>query len=346
MRARPTREEQLLALLAGRYSAPDASLVPFYEQRDRAVYRVDRSGGSPWVLRLFEPERPATRTVGDAAVLRYLELHRVPAERLVRAADGSPTVTLGEQSALVTGFVPGGRPDRSPATLRRLGEAVGRLHALRPVPPADLFLTRTAGSEPAQDLAAARAWLDGVAGMVPPAHRAAYDAVAAAVEATRVPADLPRGLTHNDRHLGNAHRTPDGQVVLFDWEGAGQGTLAAALGWLLFSCAVAAPGDPPRRASAELVAPVVEGYCRHRVPTDAELAWLPDAVRIRPLVIAARTLVRSIESGQAPDPRWAWSGGYVDAELVAGRARETIAGLVRRWDRSGRARPREGIEST
>ena len=56
------------------------ALTPFYEEADKAVYRVKHAGADPWVLRLFPAARPLERVEGDAAVLRCLEEHGVSAD--------------------------------------------------------------------------------------------------------------------------------------------------------------------------------------------------------------------------------------------------------------------------
>ncbi|NDL58869.1 hypothetical protein [Phytoactinopolyspora mesophila] len=50
------------------------------------VFRIDRRDGDPWIARAFPPARPRAGVEGDAAILRFLERHDYPAERL--ALDG------------------------------------------------------------------------------------------------------------------------------------------------------------------------------------------------------------------------------------------------------------------
>jgi Ser/Thr protein kinase RdoA (MazF antagonist) len=186
-------------------------LTPIYEERVKAMYRADRAGGRPWVLRLFSPRRPLERVEGDAAVLRWVARHRLPAERVVATADGEDVVEVDGWGLLVTRFVVGAPAGRSPATLRRLGDILGRLHALPP--PASgaeeaALLTRAAGATPANDLPFGRACLARVAGRVPPPLEKRYAALNAAVAKTRDGIGLPHTLSHNDCHLGNARQTP------------------------------------------------------------------------------------------------------------------------------------------
>jgi Ser/Thr protein kinase RdoA (MazF antagonist) len=322
----PGPPARLAALLEARYGAAVAGLSPFYAEAQKAVYRVDRRDGPPWVLRLFGPDRPLERVRGDAAVLRWVARHGIPAERVVAPAGGGDVVEADGWGLLVTRFVAGGPADRSPATLRRLGEVLGRLHALPP-PPAGAagapFLTRAAGATPANDLPFGHACLARVAGRVPPPDVARYEALRAALAATRDGAGLPHALSHNDCHLANALQTPGGRVVLIDWDGAGQWPRVAALGLLLYSCAVQAPGEAPLPPDLTRVDHVLAGYRRHQRLTPVELEHLPDAVRFRPAVVAARELAASVERGE-PEAPTGWWRRYAAADAVAARARQIL----------------------
>jgi len=324
------RRAHLIALLASRYGAVRPALRPVYEHPDGAIYCVDRDGGASWVARLFPPQRARERVSGDAAVLRWVARGGVPAERVVATVEGEDAVALGGWSVLVTGHVAGTGADRSPATLRRLGDALGRLHALPPPPEAALAAAvgRAGGATPANDLPFGRGCLERVAGRVPPHLAGAYAALRAALAATGDGAGLPHRLSHNDCHLGNALRTAAGEVVLIDWAGSGQWPRVAALGVLLFSCAVQAPGEAPGEAPGggglAAVEPVLDGYRRHVTLTAAEVAYLPQAVRFRPAVIAARELAAAIEAGRTPDAA-TWGARYGEAEAVAARASALLA---------------------
>ena len=162
-----------------------------------------------------------------------------------------------------------------------------------------------------------------MAATVPREQRRDYEAARAALAATADGEDLPRGLIHSDAHLANAVQTTDGGVALFDWDGAGQGPRAAALGWLLYTCAVAAPDDPPGPSDLRRVDAVLAGYLRWHTPSATELARLPDMVRFRPLVIAAREFAASSAQGQPPS-RTAWWTRYGEANAIADRARQVV----------------------
>jgi Ser/Thr protein kinase RdoA (MazF antagonist) len=343
----PEQIPRLTNLVERRYGAHNAKVVPIaeYGEGEGGVYRVERRDGPPWVLRLFARDRPLERVRGDAAILEYVGHHGVPAERLIPARDGSGSTELNGQGVIVTSFVVGSRPDRGSATLRRLGEALGQLHAL-PSPAGDPFLGRRAGSLPVEDPHAGSANLVRVAGGVPPERHTELEALQAALDSTDDCETLPAALTHSDCHLDNAILTQDGQTILIDWVGSGQGPRLAALGVLLYSCAVRAPGDAlnspwaafwrehgtapsgiRRREDSvptqDAVEVVIEGYRRHIVLTSAELERLPDAVRFRPLVIAAREFAKSIECGKPSDPTGWWTR-YAEAETVAAHARTAM----------------------
>jgi Ser/Thr protein kinase RdoA (MazF antagonist) len=334
-RAAGERRDRLIALLASRYGAAHPELRPVYEHPDAAIYRVDRRSGAPWVARLFPPRRARERVRGDATVLRWVAGGGIPAERVVATSAGEDVVALGEWSVLVTAFVAGEPADRSPATLRRLGDVLGRLHAL-PAPRGGgdvaAAVARAGGATPANDLPFGRACLERVAGRVPAALAGRHAALGAVLAATGDGSGLPHALSHNDCHLGNALRTAAGEVALIDWSGSGQWPRVAALGVLLFSCAVQAPGEAPSTplgGDPAAVAHVLEGYRRRVALTAAEVAYLPQAVRFRPAVIAARELAAAVEAGRTPDAS-TWGARYGEAEAVAARAAEVLAPARRR----------------
>ncbi len=319
---------RLTAILESHYGTRVKVLRPFVEYAgEGGVYRVDRPDGPPWVLRLFASDRPLERVRGDAAILEYVGRHGVSTERLVPMLDGSGSTELDGRGVLVTRFVAGTRPNRGPTTLRRLGEVVGRLHALPPPPAGDRWLGRRAGAIPSDDLPYGRGHLDRIAGRVPPENLTTYETLWAALDATDDCEALPSGLIHSDCHLANTILTPEGQPVLIDWVGSGQGPRVAALGLLLYTCAVQAPGDAPDSLIGPdpvqirvAVEAVIDGYCRHHLLTRAELERLPDAVRFRPVVVAAREFATSLERGEPSDPS-GWWARYGEAETVAAHAR-------------------------
>jgi Ser/Thr protein kinase RdoA (MazF antagonist) len=298
-----------------RFGVVVTAATPFYEAPEKAVYRLDLAGGGPLVVRLFPAERPLDRVVGDAAVLRYLEAEDIPAERVVTAVDGSPSVRLGPRGVLVTRLIPGGPPALTAGPLEQMGATLGRLHALPACPAGDVHLARRAGSLPREDLAHARTWLASADPSLAPEH----DALRRAVEATHDCEDLPFALTHPDCHPGNMIQTPGGRVVLFDWDGAGQGPRIAALGVLLYTCAIQPPFGPPVAPDPSRVDAIMRGYTRHTSLSPEEEARLPDAIRVRPLAVAARTLAEATTQGQPP-PEVAWWTGYTRADEVAARA--------------------------
>src|SRR6476660_425518 len=76
--------ERLLAHLQHRYGI-DAVAATQVSVHRADVFRIDRADGDPWIARAFPPARPRSGADGDAAILRFLDRHDYPAERL--AAD-------------------------------------------------------------------------------------------------------------------------------------------------------------------------------------------------------------------------------------------------------------------
>ena len=316
----------LRTVLEERYGALTPRFTPFYETADKGVYRVDRGRGAPWVLRHYPATRPMERLHGQVAIMRHVERHAIPAERVVPTSDGADAVELDGRGVLVTTLLEGTVPRRTPESLRRLGESIGRIHALPPGSPEDPWLARPAGAMPREDLAFGRSCLERIRGRVPAEHRPAYESLVSTLQQTRDGTDLPPsafGLLHSDCHMANAAEPPDGSVAWFDWDGAGLGPCMAALGLLLYSCGVRYPGERASNGAtrepstlADRVEAVLSGYLPFHQPSDAELDYLPDAVRFRPAVVAARELAAAIEQGFAVDHA-GWWDRYTDADAVA-----------------------------
>lgn len=320
-------------MLRRRYGARSPRLTAFYETGAKGVYRVDHHGGAPWVVRHYPAERPMERLLGQAAIMRHVERHGIETERVVPTADGSETTELGGRGVLVTTLLDGGVPRRTPDVLRRLGETIGRLHALPADPADERWLGRRAGAMPREDLAFGRTCLRRIHGNVPGQYVPAYERLAAALAETRDCESLPpaaHGLLHSDCHMANAAGLADGSVAWFDWDGAGRGPRIAALGLLLYSCAVRYPDEPGDEGRAaddatmmERVEAVLSGYLRFSRPSTVELEHLADAVRFRPAVVAARELASAVEGGAAPVAT-GWWGRYGDADRVASCARQVV----------------------
>jgi Ser/Thr protein kinase RdoA (MazF antagonist) len=286
---------------------------------ERGVYRVDRQEGKSWVARVFPAERPVELVQGDADVLRFLEEHGFPAERCARP---DPVSAPGGRGVLVTEYLEGTGAEPNPPTLRALGELLGRLNTL---PAGSGGVAREAGSlhhysvrggRPRVELNIAVSWLDEVEKMVPEQNRTLLESLREQVVRDDDYSSLPESLIHPDPVLKNAIATPDANLVLIDWTGAGRGPRLASLAVLLWSGALKEGGWSPERVDA-----MVAGYRSHVQLQEKELARLADVMRIRPLIFACWRYRHAIKSGKQPDgTEWWWPSNTL-VEAVAARAR-------------------------
>jgi Ser/Thr protein kinase RdoA (MazF antagonist) len=301
------------------YGTQAVSLQPLDSESGKRMYRVERSREQPWVLRAYPPESE-DNIQALVTVLAFLEQHEYPAERLVRAEDGSFIVTHDGWRLLVTTFVEGSTVDYAPPTLRLLGATLGRLHALRSITttPAALPLAQM---RPVNEISWALSQITGVKAQVPKHLYARYDTLVAALHSIRLGEELPRVVIHNDCHPGNAVRTTAEQVVLIDWEGAGLGPAVLDVGFLLSSCETESPWTPPLPPDPARVAAVVDGYYQYHTLTPAELEYLPDAIRFRAIVYGACSFAASIAmDGKEDEDLWWWR--YNAADEITERARK------------------------
>ena len=179
----------------------------------------------------FPPARPRAGVEGDAAILRFLEQHDFPAERL--AVDDA--VSERWSAVLVTRFVPGGPLPEGAAKFAIMGDLLGRLHAL----PYDESVGRPGGASgddpgregtPRQDLLAALAFLDAVDTKVAAAERERFEQLRDKVRSADYGQGLPEALLH-----GNLLHAPDHVVlselgpVAINWKAAGRGPASRTL---------------------------------------------------------------------------------------------------------------------
>jgi Ser/Thr protein kinase RdoA (MazF antagonist) len=286
---------RLLAHLADRYGI-DAVAVTRLSVHKTYVFRIDRADGEPWVARAFPPARPRAGAEGDAAILRFLERHDYPAERL---AAEDPVSDFEGGAVLVTRFIDGSGLPESAEKFAMMGELLGRLHAL----PYDDSISRPGGASgedprregsPRQDLLAALSFLDAVDTKVAPAERARFERLRDKVRSADDGSGLPEGLLH-----GNLLHAPDHAIlgvygpVAINWKAAGRGPRLADLAYLMWGTG----SWNPRRPNQERIDAVVRGYRRHLEPTDEELDRLEALMYIRTLYLTCFAYRRAVTEG-------------------------------------------------
>ena len=270
--------DRLLARLRDRYGI-DAVAATHLSVHNTVVFRIDRKDAAPWVARVFPPARPPAGAEGDADVLRFLQQHNFPAERL--AVDDAVS-ELDGSSVVVTAFVES-RPFPDPTEkLGLMADLLGRLHAL----PLDDSVTRPGGAEagtdpiregsPRQDLLAALSFLDSVDTKVAPTQREQFEQLRERVRAADDGRGLPEALVHgNLLHNPDHALLTDAGAVAINWKGSGLGPRLSDLAWLLW-------GTHRHTATIDVI---VDAYRRHIEPTDEELDRLVGVIAIRPLYL-------------------------------------------------------------
>lgn len=307
--------DRLLAHLRNHYGI-DAVSATTISQHVNYVVRIDRADGDPWVARAFPPARPSVGIEGDAQILRFLERHDYPAERL--AVEDAVSDFEGG-SVLVTRYLANAPlPQERWGTI--MGDLLGRLHAL----PVDDPVTRPGGAEggdssreggPRQDLLAALAFLDSVDTKVPTGERERFEQLRERVRSADAGEGLPEALVHGNLLAGDpdhAVMTDAGPVVV-NWKGAGIGPRLADLAWVLWGCWIP--------SNARLV---IDAYRQHVQLTDEELDRLEAVMAIRPLYLTSFAYRRNIVKGWDEDALAFSDPGHmrVIAETVRDRLSE------------------------
>lgn len=197
-----------------------------------------------------------------ASTLDWLEAKGYPAPRVIRTRSGDAIGMDGIWLTVATTFVDGPLVRPTPAQLRMLGAALGRLHALEVgagaggtgasaggtgasaggvdagagragagAGPGEAGVPGHASWYPQDAIAATMARLDAVETLVPDDWQSLYQQCRGTARAVGQSLDgLPRGVVHGDAWPGNAVQSALDTVTLIDWETSGVGLPVLDLG--------------------------------------------------------------------------------------------------------------------
>lgn len=303
--------DRLLAHLRDRYGI-DPKAATKLSVHKTYVFRIDRYDGDPWIARAFPPARPRAGVEGDAAVLRFLERHDYPAERL--AVDDAVSDFDGS-AVLVTRFIEGGQLPDGPEKFAIMANLLGRLHAL----PLDESVSRPGGASgedpsregtPRQDLLAALAFLDAVDTKVAAVHRERFEQVRDQVRSADDGHGLPEALVHGNLPHAVDHALVSGQgPVAFNWKASGRGPRLADFAYLMWVTWL----------DEELIHAGVDAYRRHVELTDEELDRLEGVMCIRPLYLMGFDYRRHVDRHRGGEVEW-FDPEYIRSAAAATRA--------------------------
>ncbi|WP_020578456.1 phosphotransferase enzyme family protein [Actinopolymorpha alba] len=310
MHHEPTAE-RLLAHLRDRYGIDPVAATKVSVHKTY-VFRIDRNDGDPWIARAFPPARPRAGVEGDATILRFLERHDFPAERL--AVDDAVSDFDGS-AVLVTRHIQGVPLPDGAEKFAIMGDLLGRLHAL----PLDESVSRPGGASgedpsregtPRQDLLATLSFLDAVDTKVAAAHRRRFEQIRDQVRSADDGHGLPEALLH-----GNLLHAPDHAVVseqgpvAINWKASGRGPRLADFAYLMWGTWL----------NEEMIDAGVNAYRRHVELTDDELDRLEAVMYIRPLYLMGFDYRRHIDRHHGGEVEW-FDPEYIRAAAAATRA--------------------------
>ncbi len=249
-------EQAILALVQSvvevQYGQTDCSFVSLNTRSlddERIIYKMFRvnTPGNSWIAFAAHDDLISGRTFRwetflsprrwleqRATLLNILAEEHYPAPRIIPSLRGNLVTSEGPWHMLVTTFLDGQTGGISSEHLGLLASTLGRLHSL-PIPkepPIGFSRWNRAYSIPH-----ALEALEQVRGDVPTSHRDLYQQCQQALlmvetyleSATYV-------LTHGDCWGPNSVHMGSQEVVLIDWEGAGQGAAILDFGSLVLTC--------------------------------------------------------------------------------------------------------------
>lgn len=320
---------QLMQMVTQAYGVTSATLRPMHRfQIDgRGIYRVDSTGGPPYLLRAYrQDETKAAWLAGRAASLLFLEQAGYPAPRVVRTLNGELVGRFQGWAGLLLTFVEGTTASDSLADYHAIGATLGRLHQLDPrqaatatppIPPSRW--------QPASKISQWIADLTAIAGQIPPELRGLYRFSLETLQRVAGWSELPLTVLHTDCWAHNAIRTPGGEIILIDWDGAGLGPAVLDLGYLLVACHAFLPEWPHIVPHGGRISAVMEGYLQQRPLTEVECAVLPDALRFTEAFRAAQWLPTGLQGDWRADTRLRkFLDRYPVTDAIADLTRQTL----------------------
>src|SRR5262245_392993 len=213
---RAARDGQLRALVERHCGARVVALEPISTAfEDRVVCRARFANRAPVTLRAFTGQ-VREWLLAQVAALDYLEEQSFPAPRVVRALGGQAVPSHEGWAGLILTFVDGTDAGFSPAAPGAIAELAAVLQALPANDPLGLGSSRLA---PASELTRLLPRLEQAGERVPSLARAFYRGAVETLRKLETPP--PVALLHGDFSPSNGVRTPDGEIVMVDWEGAG-----------------------------------------------------------------------------------------------------------------------------
>lgn len=289
---------RLAQLLEHNYGATNPTLTPIhlFTHADRGIYRVERAGQPPWLLRAYQQEPQQAAWLAERAIiLRYLAAADYPAPRVIPTMEGALWAHHQGWSAMLLSYVEGAVITKTTADFYALGQQLARLHNLAvPVDAGDRSRLPDCRWQPPSRIGQWLAELQGIAGQVPSELTGLYNFSCNTLTQVTQWATRPRKVLHADPNPSNAIRTVDGAVVLVDWDGAGLGPPLLDLAYLLLTCHIVLPTWPQIHPERELIAAIMQGYSHVRPLPPEEVEALPVALCFNDAVWAAQSIPQVI----------------------------------------------------
>lgn len=328
--------QSLLADAVGpAYGMANFVLHPLIQEDERQLYRIDRTGAAPWLLRTYAYPQSAKRQEQHASVLKLLETQGYPAPRLIPTKNGEYVAehTVGETAwhFVVTTFIEGNVIEGdAPTALRKMGEVLGHFHRFsQSLPVIETQNLSPALWRPETMIPLVQLQLADIQQIVPATNQSSYEQIQRAVDAIPSFHHLPSALNHGDCVPTNAVSMADETIVLIDWADAGLGVLLLDLSWLLLMGMGSIPDGSATSikaaANTAQLHAIIDGYCRHRVLTPAECEMLLEAIRFVPAAYSGLEFCATCR-GESPSALWqGWWARYQAALQAATLVAQRIA---------------------
>ena len=208
------------------------------------------------------------------SLLQHLHQHAYPTVYPILTKDQKPLIHETFGSVMLYPFLQGTQPQPSPNTLAQLGEALAKLHRIRPIRGLPHF---------AMGISQMRPFFEEVRD-TPFAAHPFIESLKSQLESMepQLNASLPMGLLHGDLFLDNTLFKGEQMVAILDFEEGCYDTLLIDIGMTIIGCCY----TPQHQLILKAASRFLDAYNAMRPLTESEWQHLDDFVHYAALSIA------------------------------------------------------------
>jgi Ser/Thr protein kinase RdoA (MazF antagonist) len=281
------------------YNITPNSLELLKSEPTRTIFKVIQDHEA-YILRIYGDKVDDACLECHANTLVALEKTGFAAPSIVFKNDHKGFLDYRHPRSLLTRFITGKPCGFDCASLGLLGNTLGSLHAL----PAEL-VSHASTFRPEVQADKALQHLRSVLTGSSERHREIATFFAYSLGKADNFRSTPVTLVHTDAFPENAVSTPDGRLVLIDWDDSGLGECVLDVAYMLATCESDQEYSPELQPDPRRICAIMQGYVKARVLTEIEKMTLETAIAFYMAVYGAWSLPKPGMT-DVPEFRWGW----------------------------------------